>query len=109
VFASPGPIYDPKARGADYWRTGARAVRRRLPCRRPGAQHLLLPLHAGRLDDGDRRARARLHGVSRRRRPDRAAGAAIADLQPNGYVGTPSFLRILLEKADELGIDVSSR
>jgi phenylacetate-CoA ligase len=28
--------------------------------------------------------------------------------QPNGYVGTPSFLRILLEKADELGIKLPS-
>jgi phenylacetate-CoA ligase len=33
--------------------------------------------------------------------------AAISDLQPNGYSGTPSFLRILLEKAQEGGIDVS--
>jgi phenylacetate-CoA ligase len=30
------------------------------------------------------------------------------DLQPQGYCGTPSFLRILLEKAKETGIDVSS-
>jgi phenylacetate-CoA ligase len=34
--------------------------------------------------------------------------AAMADLQPNGYAGTPSFLRILLEKADELGIKLPS-
>ena len=33
---------------------------------------------------------------------------AIADLKPNGYVGTPSFLRIILDKADETGADVSS-
>ena len=32
----------------------------------------------------------------------------INDLKPNGYVGTPSFLKILLEKSDELGLDVSS-
>jgi phenylacetate-CoA ligase len=31
---------------------------------------------------------------------------AIADLRPNGYVGTPSFLHILLEKARELMLDV---
>ncbi|MBL8492228.1 MAG: phenylacetate--CoA ligase family protein, partial [Rhodocyclaceae bacterium] len=31
---------------------------------------------------------------------------AMGDLQPNGYVGTPSFLRILLEKADELGVAI---
>jgi phenylacetate-CoA ligase len=34
--------------------------------------------------------------------------AAIADLKPNAYAGTPSFLKILLEKADELKADVSS-
>jgi phenylacetate-CoA ligase len=28
---------------------------------------------------------------------------AIAELKPDGYVGTPSFLKIILEKADELG------
>jgi phenylacetate-CoA ligase len=33
---------------------------------------------------------------------------AIAELRPAGYAGTPSFLRILLEKAQEIGADVSS-
>ena len=33
---------------------------------------------------------------------------AIADLRPEGYVGTPSFLRIIIEKAEEIGADVSS-
>jgi phenylacetate-CoA ligase len=33
---------------------------------------------------------------------------AIADLRPDGYVGTPSFLRLLLEKGAELGLDLSS-
>jgi phenylacetate-CoA ligase len=33
---------------------------------------------------------------------------AVADLRPDGYVGTPSFLRILLEKGRELGLDLSS-
>jgi phenylacetate-CoA ligase len=32
----------------------------------------------------------------------------IADLAPSAYVGTPSFLKIILEQADELGSDVSS-
>jgi phenylacetate-CoA ligase len=32
----------------------------------------------------------------------------IADLRPNGYVGTPSFLKIILDKAHELDLDVSS-
>jgi phenylacetate-CoA ligase len=33
---------------------------------------------------------------------------AMRDLRPHGYVGTPSFLRILLDKADELGIALDS-
>jgi phenylacetate-CoA ligase len=33
---------------------------------------------------------------------------AIAAIRPSGYVGTPSFLKILIEKAAELGKDVSS-
>ena len=33
---------------------------------------------------------------------------AIADLRPDGYVGTPSFLKIILEKADELGVAMPS-
>ncbi|HKW54100.1 MAG TPA: AMP-binding protein, partial [Stellaceae bacterium] len=32
----------------------------------------------------------------------------IADLKPAGYVGTPSFLRIILDKGRELGADLSS-
>jgi phenylacetate-CoA ligase len=34
--------------------------------------------------------------------------AAIAHLRPGGYVGTPSFLKILLEKGRETGADTSS-
>lgn len=33
---------------------------------------------------------------------------AIHDLKPNAYGGTPSFLRIILERAQEMGVDVSS-
>jgi phenylacetate-CoA ligase len=33
---------------------------------------------------------------------------AIADLRPDTYVGTPSFLRIIIEKAREMGADISS-
>ncbi|MEH6497635.1 MAG: AMP-binding protein, partial [Pseudomonas marincola] len=33
---------------------------------------------------------------------------AISELRPKAYVGTPSFLRILLEKGQEAGLDMSS-
>jgi phenylacetate-CoA ligase len=32
----------------------------------------------------------------------------IADVRPNAYVGTPSFLRMLLEKAAETGVSIES-
>ena len=32
----------------------------------------------------------------------------MADLQPAGYIGTPSFLRIILERADELRVKLPS-
>jgi phenylacetate-CoA ligase len=33
---------------------------------------------------------------------------AMSELKPAGYVGTPSFLRIILEKADEMGVALPS-
>jgi phenylacetate-CoA ligase len=77
VFQSPGPIYEPEGEAADYWRR-PRALCRGFSRRRPGAQQLQLPPDAGRLDDGDRRARDRLHRLPRRRRQHRAAAAGDA-------------------------------
>jgi phenylacetate-CoA ligase len=34
--------------------------------------------------------------------------AAMADLRAVGYVGTPSFLKLIIERADELGHDIGS-
>ena len=108
VFASPGPIYDPEGRGEDWWRF-ARA------------------LHAAGFVAGDlvhntfsyhfTPAGSMLEGAAKKLGcPVFPAGVgqteqqlrAIADLKPAAYVGTPSFLRILLEKADEQGSDASS-
>ena len=109
VFASPGPIHEPESGARRLLAHGARPVRRRLSRRRPGPQQLQLPPHARRLDDGKRRARDRLHRLSRPaparpscscRRWPRCA--------PDAYAGTPSFLRLLLEKADETGVAVPS-
>ncbi len=33
---------------------------------------------------------------------------AMLDLKPQGYVGTPSFLKLILEKADQLGVKITS-
>ena len=50
---------------------------------------LRLSLHAGRLDDGVRRARARLHRGAGRRRPDRDAGGG----DPRPAASTPTSAR----------------
>lgn len=108
VFQSPGPIHDPEGRGVDHWRL-ARALF--AAGFRPGdLVHNTFAYHftpgGWIFDDG-----ARALGC-----PVFPAGTgqtdlqlqAIAALRPAGYVGTPSFLRILLDKAQETGADVSS-
>ena len=75
VFASPGPIYEPEGRGRTTGGSRARCTRRAFA---PGdLVHNCFSYHftpAGSMLE-DRRARARLHGVPRRHRADRAAGA----------------------------------
>ena len=44
-------------------------------------------------------AHAGLHRVPRRHGPDGTAVHAMAELKPAGYIGTPSFLKIIIEKA----------
>ena len=104
VFSSPGPIYEPEGRGADYWRT-ARALY--AAGFRPGdLVHNSFSYHmtpgAWILEAGAQALGCTVFpaGVGQTEQQVEA----MADLQPNGYVGTPSFLRILLEKADELGV-----
>ncbi|HRI91487.1 MAG: AMP-binding protein [Candidatus Accumulibacter sp.] len=108
VFASPGPIYDPEGQGQDWWRF-ARALFA-AGFRAGDLVHNTFSYHftpAGFMLEGA----AHKLGC-----PVFPAGVgqtdmqvqAIADLKPAAYVGTPSFLRTILEKADELGADVSS-
>ena len=107
VFSSPGPIYDPQAEGADPWRFG-RALRA-AGFRAGELVHNTFSYHftpAGFMMD----LAARSLGC-----PVFPAGTgqtelqvqAVAGLRPACYAGTPSFLRILLEKADEMRADVS--
>jgi len=108
VFASPGPIYEPEGRGADYWRM-ARALYA-AGFRRGDLVHNCFAYHfspAGSMFEtgalalgctvfpgGTGQTEQQVH--------------AIADLQPAGYVGTPSFLKIIVEKADEMGVKIAS-
>ncbi|WP_342643523.1 phenylacetate--CoA ligase family protein [Rhodoligotrophos ferricapiens] len=108
LFMSPGPIYEPQSEGGDPWR-GARSLF--AAGFRPG--DIVLNCFAYHLTPGgfmmDTAARALGCSVI----PGGVGNTemqveAIAHLKPNGYTGTPDFLKILLDKADELGRDASS-
>ena len=62
----PARIYEPEGRRPDYWRLARALYAAGFRARRSRAQLLRLSPHAGRLHAGERRAGARLHGVSRR-------------------------------------------
>ncbi|MCK9381333.1 MAG: AMP-binding protein [Sulfuritalea sp.] len=108
VFSSPGPIYEPEGRAADYWRT-ARALYA-AGFRAGDLVHNSFSYHmtpgAWILEAGAQALGCTVFpaGVGQTEQQVEA----MVDLQPNGYVGTPSFLRILLQKADELGAKLPS-
>ena len=104
VFSSPGPIYEPEGRAADYWRTA-----RSLFAAGFRTGDLIHNSFSYHMTPGAWILEAGAHALGCTVFPAGVGQteqqvAAMADLQPTGYVGTPSFLRILLEKADELGI-----
>ena len=108
VFSSPGPIYDPQGARGDFWRFGRALFAAGF--RRGDLVHNTFSYHftpAGFMMDLAAQAVGCAvfpAGVGQ----TELQVAAIADLKPNGYAGTPSFLKIILEKADELKADVSS-
>ncbi len=108
IFASPGPIYDPEGRGPDFWHAarglfaaGFRKGDVALNCFsyhltpagsmfETGLHHLGCAVIPGGVGQTEMQAQA------------------VADLRPTGYVGTPSFLKMILEKCDELCLDSTS-
>lgn len=108
IFASPGPIYDPQADKRDYW--GIARALYAAGFREGELVYNTFSYHftpAGLMYD---------LGAQALGCPVFPAGVGqtelqvqtIAELKPVCYAGTPSFLRILLEKADEMKVDISS-
>jgi phenylacetate-CoA ligase len=108
VFMSPGPIFDPEGRGTDWWRFAR-------------------PLHALGVKRGDLIQNCFAYhftpaglmvesGAIKLGCPVIPAGTgqtemqvqAMSLLRPRVYTGTPSFLKIIIEKAREMGEDISS-
>ncbi|GAP34533.1 AMP-binding protein [Piscinibacter sakaiensis] len=103
VFQSPGPIYEPEGEAGDYWRL-ARALHA-AGFRRGELIHNSFSYHltpAGSMMETAAHAlgcTVFAGGVGN----TELQLQAMAELRPHGYIGTPSFLRILLEKAAETG------
>jgi phenylacetate-CoA ligase len=108
VFCSPGPIYEPEGRGADPWRIARAMFAAGI---RPGdLVHNCFSYHftpGAFIFEG---------GAGKLGCPVFPGGTgqtemqvqAMAALRPAAYVGTPSFLKIIVDKAVELGADISS-
>jgi len=108
VFSSPGPIYDPQGARGDFWRFGRALFAAGF--RRGDLVHNTFSYHftpAGFMMDLAAQAVGCAvfpAGVGQ----TELQVAAIADIKPNGYAGTPSFLKIILDKADEMKADIGS-
>ncbi|MCX7630115.1 MAG: AMP-binding protein [Geminicoccaceae bacterium] len=108
IFASPGPIYDPEGPRLDYWRF-ARALFA-AGFRSGDLIHNTFSYHltpAGSMVEGGARALG-CPVIPGGTSQTELQARVIHDLKPRGYVGTPSFLLVLLEKARELGYSTAS-
>jgi phenylacetate-CoA ligase len=108
VFASPGTIYEPEGTRGDYWRM-ARAMY--AAGFRPGELiHNSFSYHftpAGSMMETGAHALGCTVFPGGTGQTEQQVGA-MAELQPAGYIGTPSFLKIILEKAAEQGVALPS-
>ena len=108
IFASPGPIYEPEGAARDYWRM-ARAMY--AAGFRPGELiHNCFSYHfvpAGSMMESGAHAMGCTVFPGGTGQTEQQVQAMI-ELQPAGYIGTPSFLRIIVDKAAEMGLSLPS-
>ncbi len=108
VFQSPGPIYEPESSARNYWRLAralfAAGLREGDLAHNCFSYHLTpggLMMESGALALG---CTVFPGGVGN----TELQLQAMAELKPEAYIGTPSFLKILVEKADETKTDIAS-
>ena len=108
VFASPGTIYEPEGTRRDYWRM-ARAMFA-AGFRTGELIHNSFSYHfvpAGSMMETGAHALGCTVFPGGTGQTEQQV-QAMAELRPAGYIGTPSFLKIILEKAAELGVALPS-
>ena len=108
LLMSPGPIFEPEGDGADGWGT-ARALY--AAGFRPG--DIVHNSFAYHLTPGGFILESGAHALGCAVIPGGVGNTeqqleAIAHYKPTGYVGTPDFLKILLDTAEKTGKDASS-
>jgi len=108
IFMSPGPIYDPEGRRPDFWQSA-----RTLHAAGFRAGDVVLNCFSYHLSPAGSMFETGLHHLGCAVIPGGTGqtemqARVIADLRPAGYVGTPSFLKIILEKCDELGLPATA-
>jgi phenylacetate-CoA ligase len=108
VFASPGTIYEPDSTRKDYWRM-ARALY--AAGFRPGQLvHNCFSYHfvpAGAMMESGAHALGCTVFPGGTGQTEQQV-QAMAELKPAGYVGTPSFLKIIVDKAADMKIGLPS-
>jgi len=107
VYQSPGPIYEPEGGASDYWRAA-----RAMAAAGFEAGDLVHNCFSYHLTPGAWIMESGAHALGCTVIPGGVGNteqqlAAIADLRPVAYSGTPSFLKILIEKAAETGAKLS--
>ena len=108
VFASPGPIYEPEGTAKDYWRM-ARAIFA-AGFRAGDLIHNSFSYHfvpAGSMMETGAHALGCTVFPGGTGQTEQQV-QAMAELKPAGYIGTPGFLKIILEKAIEMGVALPS-
>jgi len=108
IFSSPGPIYEPEGTARDYWRM-ARAIH--AAGFRPGELiHNCFSYHfvpAGSMMETGAHALGCTVFAGGTGQTEQQV-QAMAELMPAGYIGTPSFLKIIVDKAADMGVALPS-
>lgn len=108
LFLSPGPIFDPEGHGKDWWGSARALYAAGL---REG--ETVLNTFSYHLTPAGAMFESGAHAIGCAVIPSGPGNvadqiAAITQYQPSTYIGTPDFLKILLDRADETAQDASS-
>ncbi|MCO6391188.1 AMP-binding protein [Aliihoeflea aestuarii] len=108
LFVSPGPIFDPEGRGRDWW-----GAAKPLEVAGVSAGDIVLNTFSYHLTPAGAMFESGAHALGCAVIPAGPGNTAdqlvaIRQFRPSVYVGTPDFLKILLDKAAADGVDASS-